>query len=130
MKLTELVTGLQHIGIFLGDIEGGIAFYEKLGFELTNRRDPQYKPALAFLQLKNICIELVQVDNPPAPTAGPIDHITIDVSDIEKTFEIVKGLGVKMDAEITTLADVLGGGVRYFFIEGVVGERIEFNQML
>ncbi len=129
MKLPELVTGLQHIGIFLEDMEAGIAFYEKLGFELVNRRDPRYKPDLAFLKLGTICIELVAVGNNSA-NPGPIDHITIDVTDIEAAYNIIKDMGLKMDPSITTLDDVLGGGVRYFFVEGVVGERIEFNQML
>ena len=50
------ITGMQHIGLPTNDIEATIAFYKTLGFEVASTCDlPTDK--VAFLTLKNICIE-------------------------------------------------------------------------
>ena len=81
------ITGIQHTGLPTNDIEKTIAFYKKLGFEVASRCDlPTDK--VAFLKLKNICIETYQGTEEANAKGfdGAIDHICVDVDDIEATW--------------------------------------------
>ena len=61
---------------------------------------------------------------------GAIDHIAIDVTDVEKVYEKI------CDMELNTLGDEIHflpfweNGVRFFTIEGPNKERVEFSQYL
>ncbi len=128
MGIASYVTGLQHIGIPTNDLEKTLAFYQSLGFERqyeTNNNGEE----VAFLQLKQVMIETYQ-NHQGAMAHGAIDHIALDVSDIEAAYREVGKLGY------TTLEDGIQSlpfwkrGVRFFTIEGPNKEKVEFSQML
>ena len=129
--IAQRVTGIQHIGLPTNDLKQTIAFYQSLGFELT------YQTTLptdyvAFLQLKNIVIEAFQaIGAPCAPgKSGAIDHISLDVDDIEATWAAVKAAGyTPLETEIDGLP-YFEKGVRFFNITGPNAETIEFCQIL
>ena len=59
------ITGMQHIGLPTNDIDATIAFYQTLGFALASTCElPENK--VAFLKLKNICIETYQSKGEPS----------------------------------------------------------------
>ena len=125
------VTGIQHIGLPTNDLKKTIEFYQSLGFELTfeTTLPTDY---VAFLQLKNICIEAFQSVGEPAAVghAGAIDHISLDVDDIEAVWTAVKAAGyTPVEAEIDALP-YFANGVRFFNIVGPNAETIEFCQIL
>lgn len=130
MELTENVTGVQHIGLPTGDLEKTVAFYQSLGFSLALRTGA--KPGrndVCFMKLKNLCMEIYAVEN-PARKIGAIDHIALDVRDIESAFATAKKLGLHLlDQEICFLP-FWKNGVRFFTILGPNEEKIEFSQML
>ncbi len=130
MQLRDNVTGLQHIGIPTNDIEATVAFYESLGFETAHRTvNRAANEEVAFLRLKGVTVETWQ-NNAAAMHSGAIDHIALDVADVDKAFEAVKQLGHKMlDPEVQFLP-FWEKGVRYFNIEGPNREKVEFSQML
>ena len=130
MTLQENVTGLQHIGIPTNDIEATIAFYTGLGFTVVMRtvNEAAGEP-VAFLQLKNVVIETYQTGN-ASMRLGAIDHICLDVQDIESAFVSIKeGAYTLLDQEIQFLP-FWENGVRYFTIQGPNHEKVEFCQRL
>lgn len=129
--IAQHVTGIQHIGLPTNDLNKTIEFYESLGFQQTFQTTLP-TDYVAFLQLQNIVIEAFQaIGDPAAPgKAGAIDHISLDVDDIEATWAAVKAAGyTPLEAEIDGLS-YFEKGVRFFNIVGPNAETIEFCQML
>ena len=124
--IADYITGLQHIGIPTKDFEGTVNFYKGLGFE-TIMQTKNGSDDVAFLKFDNLVIETYTGD--AAGTTGAIAHIALDVTDVDAVFKEAKAAGHKMlDNEVNFLK--FWDGVKYFTIEGVNGERVEFNQKL
>lgn len=125
------VTGIQHIGLPTNDLKKTVEFYKSLGFEVI------YETTLptdyvVFLRLKTICIEAFQAIGEPCAVgkSGAIDHISLDVDDIEATWQAVKQAGyTPLETEIDGLP-YFEKGVRFFNITGPNAETIEFCQKL
>ena len=116
------IIGLAHIGIFVKDIDKSIDFYKRLGFTLDKEEQPSIR--LAFMSAGSCLIELVEKNNIPARTAGVVDHIAVQVDDIEAAIAGARAQGIQIDAEINTM-NILGG-IKNVFFEGPDGERLEF----
>lgn len=127
MKWLENVKGLQHIGIPTNDIDKTTEFYKALGFEVL-LETVDGKTKVAFLELKGLVIETYE-NNMAALRDGAVDHIALDVSDIEEAYRYVTGLGIRILTEITYLP-FWDNGVKFFIAEGPNLERIEFAQYL
>lgn len=130
MDIKENATGLQHIGIPTNDIGATIAFYEKLGFSVALRTvNEEANEQVAFLQLGNLMIETYE-NRQAVMTGGAVDHIAIDVKDIEAALEFIN------KNDLNTLNDTIHylpfweNGVKFFKIEGPNKETIEFGQIL
>ena len=130
MKVSSCVTGIQHLGIPTNDIEKTIAFYESIGFEIAFQTVNEASgDRVAFLSLKNLIIETYQ-NNCAVGKPGAIDHVALDVSDIETAFDIIKkGNYTMLDNEIRFLR-FWENGVRFFNILGPNDEKVEFSQKL
>jgi hypothetical protein len=127
MKLNA--TGIQHLGVPTQDIEKTIEFYLSLGFDMMWRAAPDSGYNVAFLKLHNLVVETYASDE-VSYKSGAIDHVAINVQDIEAAFDFCKAANYEMvDAEINFLP-FLADGVRYFTILGPNKERVEFNQAL
>ena len=129
MNIKDFTTGVQHIGIPTNDIEKTIAFYHSLGFN-TALRTINGAEEVAFLQLHNLVIETYQ-NHQAAMAYGAIDHIAIDVKDIDHMFDIVKATGhfTMLDQQVNSLP-FWKHGVKFFTIEGPNREKIEFCERL
>lgn len=130
LKLQQVITGIQHIGIPTKDLEKTIAFYTGLDFEVASRaKNDKTGEHVAFLRLKNIMIETYESKDVNAQN-GAIDHISLDISDIEAAFDEIRKGGYRLlDSEIQSLP-FWDHGIRYFTIEGPNHEKIEFCQIL
>ena len=118
-------TGIQHLGIPTEDFAGTVAFYKGLGFEpiFENER-------VSFLQLGTLVIETYPAEPAAAKRNGAIDHVAINVHDIEAAWADVHACGYEcIDAEINSLP-FFENGVKYFTILGPNREKVEFNQFL
>ena len=105
-----------------------IAFYESLGFEIATRHD-NGGVDVVFLTLGNVCVETYE-NGEAVGCHGAIDHICLDVDDIEKTWEEAKALGLNViDPEIQSLP-FWAKGVRFFNVLGPNHEKVEFGQIL
>lgn len=128
MNIKDFTTGVQHIGIPTNDIEKTIEFYHTLGFT-TALRTVNGSEEVAFLQLHNLVIETYQ-NHQAAMAYGAVDHIAIDVKNIDQLFEVVKSKQLAMlDRQVNSLP-FWENGVKFFTIEGPNREKIEFCERL
>ena len=125
------ITGIQHIGLPTNDIEATIKFYETLGFEVASTCDlPTDK--VAFLKLKNICIETYQSKAGDCAKGydGAVDHVSVDVDDIEAALEAVKAAGLKPMNDEFEFLPFWEKGVRFFKVLDPNNAPVEFCQIL
>ncbi|MCL2376411.1 MAG: VOC family protein [Defluviitaleaceae bacterium] len=116
-----IVKGLSHIGVFVKDMERSIDFYKRLGFTLDNRESIHVE--LAFLSAGTCLIELIEQKD-VTRSAGVVDHIAMEVDDIDAAIARFKENGIAIDADGIISRDILGG-IRHTFFEGPDGERLE-----
>lgn len=129
-KFQSIITGLQHIGIPTNDMEKTVAFYKLLGFEpalQTVNRAADEK--VTFLRMGNVTLEVYE-NKKAAMVSGALDHMALNVMDIEKAFRMAKEQGFSMlDTEIQFLP-FWEKGVKFFTVLGPNEEKVEFSQYL
>ena len=127
-EIGALVTGLQHIGLPTNDMEATVAFYESLGFRIAHKTVNNGE-TVCFLQLGSVCIETYE-NGQAVGHAGAIDHIALDVEDIDAAWAAVQAAGHRpLESEIQALP-FWSNGVRFFNILGPNNEKVEFGQIL
>lgn len=142
MLLEGNLRGIQHLGIPVTDIEQTQSWYAvKLGFRVLhqpviNTLDGDIK--IAFLEKDGLVLEFYQLlgaalDEVAGRSHGHIDHLAIDVVDIQSALSLARAMGVKVDPgtpDGPVALPLWSAGVRYVFLTGAGGEKIEFNQRL
>ena len=130
MSIAEHVNGLQHLGLPTGALDATVAFYESLGFTVAlSTINPNTGERVCFLTCKGLCIETYECAE-PAGRAGAIDHLALDVDDVEAAWEAVRAAGyTPLEGDIQFLP-FWENGVRFFNILGPNGEKVEFSQKL
>ena len=130
MELKEQLSGVQHIGIPTNDIETTVEFYKKLGFEVVFQTvNQEANEKVAFLKLHNLMLETFE-NKKAVMKAGAVDHIAIDVKDIERVYELINREGLNTTKDQINFLPFWEKGVRFFTIEGPNHEKIEFSQIL
>ena len=130
MNLKEQLNGVQHIGIPTNDIEKTIEFYQKLGFEIAFQPvNEEANEKVAFLKLHTLVIETYE-NKAAAMQAGAVDHIAIDVKDIEKVYSMIDRAGLNSTQDTIHFLPFWEKGVKFFTIEGPNKEKVEFSQYL
>ena len=119
------VTGIQHLGIPTGDLNRTIEFYQGLGFELIWQNPGE----VAFLQNGTLVIETYAVDE-PAMQNGAIDHVALNVQDIEAAWSDAQACGYETEDKAINFLPFFERGVKFFTIIGPNREKVEFNQYL
>ena len=128
MSLQEQINGLQHIGVPARNMEETITFYEKLGFE-TAFETVNDGNRVVFLKFASLVIETYE-SRDTAMKSGAIDHIALDVKDIEKTYELINQEGLNTTKDTIHFLPFCENGVKFFTIEGPNKEKVEFSQYL
>lgn len=129
-KLGDFALGLQHVGLPTNDLKATIAFYEGLGFETVYQvRNEAAGEDVAFLRLKNLTIEAYE-NGQAAMKSGAIDHIAIDVSDVEAAYRLAQEQGYQIVSNGVEFLPFWQNGVKFFILLGPNQERVEFNQYL
>ena len=129
-KLGDFALGLQHVGLPTNYLKATIAFYESLGFETVYQvRNEAAGEDVAFLRLKNLTIEAYE-NGRAAMQSGAIDHIAIDVSDVEAAYRLAQEQGYQIVSNGVEFLPFWQKGVKFFILLGPNQERVEFNQYL
>lgn len=115
MDVKDFCTGIQHIGIPTNDIEETIAFYEQLGFHVA-LQTKNGDETVAFLQLNNLVIETYE-NKSAVMQAGAVDHIALDVKNIDALFDVVKAKHFHLlDEQVNSLlSGSMGSGSSLFW---------------
>lgn len=119
------VTGIQHLGIPTADLNKTIEFYQGLGFEVTWQNPGE----VAFLQNGTLVIETYAVDA-PAMKNGAIDHVALNVKDIEAAWKDAQACGYETEDTAINFLPFFEKGVKFFTIIGPNREKVEFNQFM
>lgn len=128
MEIKDFCKGVQHIGIPTNDIEKTKAFFAKIGFEVAFSTINGTEK-VAFLRLGNLVIETYQ-NGQAAMKPGAVDHICIDVKNIDELFPVVKAAGLEMLDDKVNFLPFWDNGVKFFTVIGPDKEKIEFCEML
>lgn len=128
MNIEEICTGFQHLGLPTGNMDATLDFYKSIGFNTTyNTLNGSCR--VAFLQLGNMVIETYEAET-IAGKSGAIDHISLNVTDIETVFNWAKELGLRTNDKGINFLPFFENGVRFFTVIGPNEEKVEFNQIL
>lgn len=139
MLLKGNLRGLQHLGLPVTNLERSKTFYAELGFvEVMRTSLPRASEAVqvAMMRHEDLTIELYQLEPEERQeiarrSDGHIDHIALDVVDIEDAYEEVCAAGLEiLEQDAPVFLPFWEHGVRYFTIRGPDGEKVEFNQIL
>lgn len=130
MDTKTYTTGVQHVGIPTNNIEETIAFYEKLGFEkVFETVNEAANEEVAFLKHGTLVMETYE-NRAAVLKAGAIDHVALDVKDIEEVYQYINEQGLNTTKDTIHFLPFWENGVRFFTIEGPNKEKIEFSQYL
>ena len=131
MNASEYITGMQHIGLPTRDMQATLAFYQGLGFSIDWKIEREGKICLAFLKLGD-CVFETFINPNAVGVPGAIDHIALNVTDVEKVYEAIVNDGsyTICDPEKGIQFLPFYNGVKFFTILGPNGEKVEFNQKL
>ncbi|MGL4647786.1 MAG: VOC family protein, partial [Caldilineaceae bacterium] len=130
--------GLQHIGIPVRNLDRTRAFYARLEFvEVMSRDLPGESGPIrcAMLEHGGLVLEFYQLAGDARLEVGRrghghIDHVALDVADIEAAWQAVALAGMQSLEPAPVFLPFWEKGCIYFNILGPDGERIEFNQRL
>ena len=129
-KLGDFALGLQHVGLPTNDLKATIAFYESLGFETVYQvKNEAAGEDVAFLRLQGLTLEVYE-NGKAAMESGAIDHLAIDVTDVEAAYRLAQEQGYEIVSDGVEFLPFWNNGVKYFILLGPNRERIEFNQYL
>ena len=126
--------GLGHVAIHTKDMDGSIAFYEKIGGALRQRMSiptPEGAKLLALVSFGGTTLELIQSPTPVPMDQGNIPHFAVYVDDVDAAAAAIRAAGV--DTFLTpekVVVPGLFGGLENWFFTGPSGEQIELLHML
>jgi lactoylglutathione lyase len=123
-----MIRKLEHVGIFVSDMDRSLAFYQDvLGLALRERIHLTDEVELAFLyhpEQPDVEVELVCGRNLEAQE-GRVNHLAFTVDRIEEEIERLKERGVEMADQVPR---VILNGVKIAFFFGPDGEKLELVQ--
>jgi catechol 2,3-dioxygenase-like lactoylglutathione lyase family enzyme len=132
------INHLQHVGIPVTNINASVDFYKRLGFKnvMQSAFTSEGETGTCIIMENNsVIIELYQLPEQQLEEVrkrrnGHIDHIALDVDDIDIAFSELKNASFHIDEEQPVFLPFWKNGCKYFNIIGPDGERLEFNQVL
>lgn len=128
--MREFLIGLQHIGLPTEHLEETVQFYKILGFtNIYQTRNPAENTEVVFLSLGNFIVEVYETDNIKGES-GAWEHIAFDVRKIECLYKKVAKLKISIISKGIEELPFWEKGIRYFIIQGINGERIEFCEKM
>jgi catechol 2,3-dioxygenase-like lactoylglutathione lyase family enzyme len=133
----ENLGGWSHLGIPVSDLARTQAFYRRFGFQDVMRADiPEESIQVCMMEHHGFVVEFYQL--PPgealaeirARRDGHIDHIALDVIDVDRAFEEVRAAGIEPLEEAPVFLPFWDKGAKYFNVRGPDGEKLEFDERI
>ena len=138
MTIKDNVTGFQHLGLPVTNLEKSKRFYAQLGFTevmATTLPAEGAEILVCMMTLGSFMLELYQLDGHELAEIadrfdGHIDHLALDVNNIEATFEAVRAAGLDSIEGAPAYLPFWEKGIRYFVVRGPDGEKVEFCERI
>ena len=92
MNISNYAVGTTHLGLPTACYDETVSFYQGLGFTEAFSMTFDDGERLIFLRLKGLLLEIYE-SSQCAGVPGAVDHIAIDVTDIESVFDAIKAEG-------------------------------------
>lgn len=124
------IKGLHHIGVKVRDAQTSVRFYEEL---LDFKKTDEFRNGnshLTFMRAGTCVLELIEKPEIERMPAGNIDHVALDVDNIEEIVEKLKARRVEFVNGEINHCDWIYGGVKNIFFKGPDGERIELFEVI
>jgi len=127
LNVAVAVLGLHHAGLYVASLERSIAFYREIfGLEVAERFDFGDEQ-LALLRVGNRRLELMQSPGVSSRASGVVDHVALQVDDLDAAIERLALAHVPLLDEAPL--QVLPLRARILFCLGPDGERIELIEV-
>ena len=88
-NIADFCSGVNHIGVPTLDYNKSVAFYEGLGFKKAHTKVNPNGQQVAFMQCGNLIVETYDKEG-AAMKIGAINHIAVDVHNIDDLYQIIK----------------------------------------
>jgi len=137
--LEKNIQGIQHLGVPVTNLERSKTFYIQFGFKVVMAKTFTDKTGIvhaAMLKKDNLTVELYELPEKECLEIGNredghIDHIALDVKDIDQALKEIRTAGLDvLEENAPVFLPFWDLGVKYFTVRGPDGEKIEFNQIL
>jgi lactoylglutathione lyase len=113
------INGLAHICVYTRDMSKSLDFYTNtLGFDVVHRTHLDSGYGFAMVRRGSCIIELLEpedVNKVKPRTGGVIDHIALEVKDINTVFAKLKAKGVSFFTPIVDDPNLMGGSKNSVF---------------
>ena len=117
MDLKNYSTGVQHIGIPTNDIDKTVDFYHKLGFETAFETvNEEADEKVVFLKLGTLVVEAYE-NHAAVLRAGAIDHVALDVKDIEEIYQYINQAGLNTTQDSIHFLPFWENGVKFSLLK-------------
>ena len=127
------MSGIAHVGLFIKDLEVSKKFYtEVLGFEIIEEvvsPGDDGDTLVAFAKNGNLVLELVQFPKFNPAGDGIVDHIAINVENIEECKKILEEKGIEFESDVVVAPDFFPNGSKWVLFRGPDGEHLELNEV-
>ena len=125
--------GWAHLALKVENLERTRNFYEKLGFQEAGSGylpTPEGDIQIRFLEKNGFVLEVIEMIGEglrelKTRGTGLIDHIALEVSDVQEAMDAARKAKLLLKNHIIQELPLLERGVRFFFIEGPDGEKVE-----
>jgi catechol 2,3-dioxygenase-like lactoylglutathione lyase family enzyme len=128
--------GWAHLALKVRSLSATKAFYGEMGFEEKGSGyldTPDGRLYIAFLEKNGFVLEVIQmtgagVKELESRGEGHLDHIALEVEDIEEAYYKVRKLGFRMKDYVIRELPLLQRGIKFFTVFGPDGEKVEFSK--
>jgi lactoylglutathione lyase len=117
------MTRLDHVGVYVKDLERSLAFYDELfGFKVVDRFTSG-EAMIGLLDVGDGLLELVQrPGSPGTPPMGNWSHLALHEPEFDEKVKILEGMGVGL--RLVTMAN----GNRLCFFQDTDGHKLELME--
>jgi catechol 2,3-dioxygenase-like lactoylglutathione lyase family enzyme len=136
--MQEYVNGFQHLGLPVTDLTRSRVFYMRLGFQPVMEKRIAVKGGtvqVLMMDLNGFILELYRLAGDELSEIaerndGHIDHLALDVRDIDAAFEAVRAAGLAPLEDAPGFLPFWENGIKFFNVRGPDGEKVEFCERL
>ena len=130
--------GWSHLALKVENLERTEAFYGKMGFQVRSKGylpTPEGDIRIHYLEKCGFVMEVLEMtgsglEELKQRKEGRLDHIALRVKDIREAFDGARKNGYPLLNHTIQELPLLEKGIRFFFVSGPDGEKVEFVEKI